>query len=126
MADYADLIGTPFKYGGRENSGALDCYGFIMQMLRRDGIEIPDYESPSDGASITAIFVGELRLWEKISTRPGAVHLFRVPGNLHVGYAIDQDRFVHTWEKTGGVTVERLSENNWKQRLIGTYKYVGK
>lgn len=123
MADHVDLIGVPFAYGGR-GPEEFDCYGLIMELMLRDGIKIPDYASPSEGARITAIFVSELRLWEKIPAKLGAIHLFRVPGNLHVGYALDRDRFVHTWQESGGVTVERLSDG-WNNRLMGTYKYVG-
>lgn len=123
MAEYIDLIGAPFAYGGRGDPD-YDCYGLIIELSRRDGIIIPDYASPSEGAKITAIFVGELRLWEETEIKPGTIHLFRVPGNLHVGYAIDKDRFVHTWEGTNGVVVERLSDG-WESRLMGTYKYVG-
>ncbi|NQZ53212.1 MAG: C40 family peptidase [Piscirickettsiaceae bacterium] len=124
MADYVDLIGVPFEYGGRGDD-EYDCYGLLMELMRRDGIEIPDYASPEDGAKITAIFMGELRLWEKCEAKEGVAFLFRVPGNIHVGYCIGGDKFVHTWQHTGGVIVERLSDNGWQNRLMGIYKYVG-
>lgn len=124
MAGYVDLIGIPFEYGGRDGD-SYDCYGLLMELMSRDGVKIPDYASPSDGAKITAIFMGELRLWEECEMREGAALLFRVPGNIHVGYCIGGDRFAHTWQHTGGVVVERLGENGWQNRLIGIYKYVG-
>lgn len=124
MDNFSDLLGTPFKYGGR-GDGFYDCYGLIMDLMLRDGTKIPDYLSPSEGAKIMAIFISELRLWEEAIAARGAIHLFRIPGNYHVGYALDADRFIHTWEESGGVIIERLSEDNWHRRLIGTYKYVG-
>lgn len=119
-----DLIGAPFVYGGRGEDGTYDCYGLIKELLRRDGQEIPDYLSPCEGHKITAIFMGELRLWRECAPKPGAILLFKIPGNLHVGYALNGDAFVHTWEKSGGVLVERLSDG-WEDRLMGIYEYVG-
>lgn len=55
---------------------------------------------------------------------PGSVVLFRV-GRFacHVGYVLPYNKFIHTWEKTGGVCIEPLE--NWKQRIIGFYEYAG-
>ena len=123
MDKYADLIGVPFEYGGR-GPEAYDCYGLVKKLHHDDGIILPDYKSPTEGASITALMMSETRLWEECPIAPGRTLLFRVPGNLHVGYLISSDRFIHTWERSGGVTIERFSD--WKSRLMGCYKYVGK
>ena len=122
MDRYADLIGTPFKYGGRGPS-SYDCYGLVRKLFNDDGIVLPDYKSPEIGAAITALMMSEVRLWSECGIKPGGVLLIKVPGNLHVGYVINNERFIHTWEKSGGVTIERIED--WIHRLIGCYEYIG-
>lgn len=122
MFNPADYIGIPFEYGGR-GPDKFDCYGLIKEILSFEGIQIPDYASPSEGAKIIALFQEGIALWEECGLQKGAVLVFRVPGNLHVGYYLGGNRFIHTWEGSHGVVIERLSD--WKRRLQGAYKYVG-
>jgi cell wall-associated NlpC family hydrolase len=124
MTDYSELIGTPFEYGGR-GPDKYDCWGLVMHLYRSEkGIGIPDYISPSDASRIAALMIGDLHLWEQIEEAKGAVVLFRASEFMHVGYCIGNGRFIHTWDKSGGVCIERLSD--WKRRILGFYKYVGK
>lgn len=126
--NWSDLIGRPFAYGGR-GPDEYDCYGLLMELKRREGVQLPDYKSPSDAASIAAIFASELRLWRPAELSVGSVLLFLIPAQrgrqpyFHVGYALGHGDFIHTWEKSGGVTVERLSD--WMPRFKGAYRYVG-
>lgn len=117
-----DLIGVPFSYGGR-GPDSFDCYGLVRHLHALKGVDIPDYQSPSDGPRISAMMAGELRLWKEAPLRVGATILFKVPGNMHVGTYLGKDRFIHTWESSGGVVVERLS--TWQRRVMGIYEYVG-
>ena len=41
----------------------------------------------------------------------------------HCGYMLDDHRMIHAWEKTGGVTIQRI--DIWKYKLIGFYRYTG-
>lgn len=121
MADYVDLIGLPFEYRAR-GPEAYDCYSLVSELYRRDGIELPDYQRPEDRTRIVAMMLGELRLWEECEPTPGAVVLFRTTPQLHVGYCLEHDRFIHCVEKSG-VCVERLDW--WRRRVMGFYRYVG-
>lgn len=121
--DYESLIGTPFEYGGR-GMDKFDCYGLVRHILKvKEGTEVPDYLSPKDGAKISAIFANQLVLWERCEQVEGAVVVIRIPGNMHCGYMINYTHMIHTWEGTGGVTIEPVS--TWHRRIIGYYKYVG-
>jgi cell wall-associated NlpC family hydrolase len=122
MSNLSDLIGVPFEYGGR-GPDKFDCYGLVLHLLKQDGIEAHDLKSPNVGKEIVAMVHSELKLWQECAIREGAVLLFRVPGNLHVGYCLHGDKFIHTWEQSGGVTIEKLSI--WKKRLVGVYEYIG-
>lgn len=121
----ADLIGSPFEYGGR-GPEIFDCWGLLMLMHRRNfGWEIPDYASPSKVPQIAEAMKRDMALWRSSESRPGASILFRIFGlGAHVGFQIDAFRFIHTWEKSGGVLIEPLN-GDWKGRTIGFYDYSG-
>lgn len=42
MIDIADLIGVPYKTGGR-GDGGYDCYGLVMEVAKRGGHLFPDW-----------------------------------------------------------------------------------
>lgn len=117
---YDDLIGVPFKLGGR-GPDAYDCYGLLEEMYRRDGKNILDYKSPEAGPLISALITSECaRLWQPCEPKRGATALIRVPHSLHVGYMIGPMRMIHSWEKSGGVVIEPIEV--WKRRVIGFYE----
>jgi len=121
--DVTDLVGVPFRYGAR-GPDAFDCYGLVLHLLRHDGVLAPDYQGYDGPRTVMAYFHNALPLWEQIPLTPGGVLLFRVPGQFHVGYLLpDCHSFIHSWELSGGVCIERLSA--WTPRLKGCYRYVG-
>ena len=119
--EVADLIGKPFEIGAR-GPDKYDCYGLLTEVFKRAGLQVPDYESPSDGKIIAAMMSKEVELWEKTHLEPGAALLFKIPGSTHVGVYLGNDKFIHSWQGCG-VLIERLT--NWQQRLVGVYRYVG-
>lgn len=119
-----DLIGVPFRYGGRDPKEALDCYGLLMELYRRAyRIELPDYTSPTSAAEISALMRGQLHLWQPVDdVEPGVVLFMRLGRFTHVAMYLGDDEFIHTSEVTGGVCRERLS--NWINRIEGLYRYA--
>jgi len=123
MISHADLIGAPFKYSGR-GPKAYDCYGLVMEMKRREGNPVPDFGFSMELPVIATMMAAVLPQWREIEKRPGAICLFRIKGlGAHVGYTLSDDRFIHVWEKSGGVLTERFYE--WKRRTIGFFEYAG-
>ena len=122
MIYYADLIGKPFRYGGR-GPDSFDCYGLLKELYQRDGVEIPDYLSPSDGMRIAALMASQLHLWEETEDRPGAAIYIKLPRNTHVAYSLGDGRFIHCYQQDNGVCVGNVSD--WQNRIIGYYRYVG-
>lgn len=122
--NYTKYIGIPFKYGGRTYE-FLDCYGLVMLLYKElHDIEIPDVISPSFLQEIHTLVASEKTKWTPCELEIGAVIIFSIRGyGAHVGYYIGDDKFIHTWEGTGGVTIERLSIS-WKHRILGTYKWM--
>lgn len=118
--DYADLIGKRFEYGGR-GPDCYDCYGLVKELLNRLGQDVPDYKSPTEAAKIIALMLSSRAQWKETTKKPGAVALIKVMGNLHVGFVLPYNRFIHTWEKSGGVVVEHFYD--WEKRVMAYYEY---
>lgn len=124
MADkfeYEDLIGKPFEYGGR-GPDKYDCYGLLREMFRRAGKDVPDYHSPDNGPEIMAKVLEEQQNWTEVEQQPGVAILIRLRGNAHVAYMLPYGMFIHTWDRCGGVTVERMRD--WENRVVAYYDYI--
>lgn len=121
--NYTDYIGIPFAYNGRTRK-ELDCYGLVMLLYKElKGIEVPDVISPNYLKACEEVVDREKLKWTPCDIEEGAVLVFNIGGyGAHVGYVIGPDKMIHTWEKTNGVTIERLS-SGWNRRIIGCYKY---
>lgn len=123
LPEYIDLFGVPFERGGRDPKRALDCYGLVIEMYRRMGISIRDFQSPGTLEEIAEIVSMEARNWKRVPIgTPASVVTFRVEGvGAHVGFTIDGDRFVHAIEPIG-VTTDRLTGGDFKP--LAAYVYA--
>jgi cell wall-associated NlpC family hydrolase len=122
---YAKYIGIPFEYKGRSPDNKLDCYGLVMLLYKEiHGIDLPDVDSPTFLQEIEEVINSEVLKWTPCELEIGSVLVFSIRGyGAHVGYYIGDDKFIHTWEATNGVTIERFSIS-WKHRLLGVYKWT--
>ena len=130
---YADLVGKPYVWGGRTPEG-YDCFGLVFEMFRRTGRNPPDWNSPSDiaAAAGAGVVTDELfeHQWIQCERAPETMVLFNMPIKLngrrvlattHCGFMLSRSEFIHSWEGTGGITVERMPE--WERRIAGFYTY---
>ena len=117
--EFCDLIGIPFEYGGR-GPETFDCYGLLMEMHKRIGIDITDYGSSSKGAEIIAMMMGKVHEWKEIGPKPGCTILIKLPMSMHVGFLLPYNKFIHTTKSTGGVVIEYL--RIWERKVLGYYE----
>lgn len=122
MIEVDDLIGTPFKYGGR-GDGFYDCLGCLIECYRRKGTPLPEHESTSDSAAnARAIFNTLSAIAKPSKLKPGAILVFRVKGAQgHLGFYLGEDEFIHAWEGSEMVVIDRLT-GVWQKRLVGVYE----
>jgi len=123
---YSDLIGAPFVYGGRDIKG-FDCFGLIMEMLKRNGVQAHDFGWSDESTQIQNMMIGaaETSMWQKGVMKKNSILLFRVGRFVrHVGFYLGNGKFIHCWERSNGVVIERFNED-WQNRLVGAYQYVG-
>lgn len=118
-----DLIGIPFKWGGRDRSG-YDCYGLVMELFRRSGVSLADYPSSTDERSNIETVIDALQKGWSETPKPkgGGIALFRNAHReaTHVAFLLDKDRFIHVMEGHK-VAIERLSNPVWDRRVVGFY-----
>lgn len=127
--EWRDLIGKPFAYRGR-GPECYDCYGLVIEMMRRRGVVVPDYASPNQLPDIAGAIEGGIGEWVQCGRQAGVAVgfylTFRENGKLvkkvaHTGFMLSENRMIHAWEPSGGVTVEELQE--WERRIAGFYRY---
>jgi cell wall-associated NlpC family hydrolase len=124
VPEYLDLLGQPFERGAR-GPDIWDCYGYVRELFRRVGNDLPDFESPGSLEEIEQLVdtVPQGPRWRPVPIgTPGALLTFRVDGaGAHVGFMLGGDRFTHCIEGTG-VTTERLTNNPMKP--LASYIYA--
>lgn len=135
MLYYESLVGSRYAKGGRGPDG-YDCYGLLIELFRREGIEIPDYASPEDRDAIALLMAKEKGKWREVWGRgnptpfdlrkvePHHVLLISIQGiPFHVGMCVARNKFIHVWEKCGGAIVEPITR--WQHRIVGVYAFDG-
>ena len=92
---YDDLLGVPFKVHGRDKKG-MDCYGLVLECLRREGKSLPDFVYQNDRQPSSEAPIYASRTGARISERAkGTVAEYDVEGHLHCGYMLDKENMLH-------------------------------
>lgn len=141
-AQYDDVIGVPFEHGGRiplagpqalAPGRGVDCYGLLMCLYRRRGIELPDpfaavpqdWAMRESGADPEAWIAAHLGGWRRVAEpRMGCAAVMSRGGQVadHVGVMVSPYQCVHAVERTG-VILSRIDRGPWAVRMVGYYDY---
>lgn len=132
MMKLDDLIGKPYKNNAR-GPNAFDCWGLVLEVMRRAGVYIPDIEVPADEIQKGKIVSVQKRdnFIRLNGPEPFCLVLFRITDDKskikwHVGVVLENCcRFIHTTGKMG-VNISGLGEPVWRLFIEGFYKYNGK
>ena len=122
---FLDLVGVPFRDGGRDLSG-LDCWGLTREIYSRFGYDFPLYEiSCYDTMNVNQEMERNRAFWKqhfppKIPVPCVITFKISSPVINHVGVFIGEGRFIHTRELTGTV-IEKLDSPVWRHRIEGFY-----
>ena len=95
-----DLLAVPWAEDGRDPAAGLDCFGLVVEVYRRLGVELPDPASPG--------FLSQRGGWEAISDpEPGCAVLMVHQGRPHVGVYLGGGEILHS-TLLSGVVVSSL------------------
>ena len=126
--DVSDLIGRPYKAGGRGPAN-YDCWGICMAAAARAGIALPDIDVPGTDEQKTILIAGQRQSnFRKLdAAQPYSIALFRIfddDGRIkwHVGFVLENARnFIHTTGKMGA-NISSLTDPVWRLFLEGFYE----
>lgn len=123
-------VNIPFKDGGRDLAGC-DCWGLVRLVYQQEfSIDLPSFSGEydiNDPKLLHDLIAQHKEGWEQLGEpEPGCVVLFRMFGSeSHVGVAVSHTQFLHAREKYSSA-VENFSSTEWKNRIVGYYKYCEK
>ena len=121
MITVKDLVGVPYKDRGRDKKG-MDCYGLVIEVLRRKGTIVPDVFYPDTAAKTTVLQTLEAAIPNTRLDKPeeGAVVEILVMGQpSHAGVCLGDGTFIHALKKNGAV-IEPLSR--YRHKIRGFYR----
>lgn len=119
---YRDLIGTPFKVHGRNKEEGYDCYGLAMEVLKRNGLALPEipYNTSEEGTQLRDYVLSMNAL--KSVQKPEKnciieIEIRHLP--LHIAVYLGEGMIIHaTWDM--GVIIEPLRK--YQKQVRGYYK----
>jgi len=121
-----DLIGLPYVPGGRLPGPGTDCFGLVLECCRRLGRPIPDpFTSAAQPMDAKRWIAERLGGWRRIDqpVAGGVVELRSEEHPAHIGFLLDESRFLHALKKTG-VVIGRVDRDPWLYRVTGFYVYA--
>ena len=106
-----ELVGTPYRFGGRSLKTGFDCSGFVGYLFKEEaGIQLP--RSTREMINLDAPVIARSEL------QPGDIVFLNNRGRgrvSHAGIYIGDDRFIHSSShRSGGVRVDSLDDRYWK------------
>jgi hypothetical protein len=123
---FEDLIGKEYESNAK-GPDTFNCYGLCIEIYKRMGKDLKEYVSIDDPS-----IVGDLINQEKINfieishPEPYCFVLIKIHPKYttHIGIVLsDCKSFIHARSKKG-VTIEKLNNLIWKNRIQGYFKYV--
>jgi cell wall-associated NlpC family hydrolase len=123
MITVKDLVGIPYKPHGRDKTG-MDCYGIVIEVLRKKGITIPDvfYQDTHIDTNKSVLQILENAIPNVKLTMPeegAVVEIFVMGQPSHVGVCLGDGTFIHALKKIG-VVIEPLSR--YRHKIKGYYR----
>jgi len=110
-------LGTPYKYGGEDESG-MDCSGFVQTVFREAlGIKLPRTVA-QQWKSTAPISDDELAFGDLVFFRTSKR---KTPS--HIGIYIGANRFAHA-SSSLGVTISSLNDPYWRKRYAGARRVI--
>lgn len=109
----ANLVGTPYRFGGSSPIEGFDCSGLVYFTYREVGVLLPR-DTAAQRLAARRIRVAELQ--------PGDLIFFDLNGkkNSHVGIYTGEGAFVHAPSTGKDVRLDRLDAPFWRKQLSET------
>ena len=97
---YSDLLGTPYKEGGRTKEEGFDCYGLVLECCKRSGTPLMDFSAVYTKENITVqdleTFARGANVRRTNTIKEGSIVECEYNGQGHLGFAVDRNNILHT------------------------------
>lgn len=117
IEEFRKWEGTPYRLGGDSRAG-VDCSAFVRTVMK-----------DAFGITIPRTTREQLQAGRRVSPRTARIGdlVFFQTGRTtyHVGIMMRGDFFMHA-STTRGVTIDRLQEPYWQQRIIQIRRFTGR
>ena len=100
MIDVSDLIGIPYRDGGRDHNG-YDCYGLCIEVEKRLGRRLDDVVYENHDQALAQKFAPTLNLNKTDFIKEGALLEMEKAGELHIAVALDERTMIHATTNQG-------------------------
>jgi cell wall-associated NlpC family hydrolase len=109
------MLGQPYRYGGA-GPGGFDCSGLVAYAARSAGIALPRTAHEQAQAGVPV---------RRADLKAGDLVFMRLARkDLHVGIAIDADRFIHAPATGGRVRIDSLAAPAYSAGFIGARRVI--
>jgi len=111
----ADMLGQPYRFGGAA-PGGFDCSGLVVYVASAAGIRVPRtaQEQLQTGVSV-----------RRQQLQAGDLVFMRLAHKeLHVGIAIDGERFIHAPSAGGRVRIDSLDAAPYVNGFLGARRII--
>jgi cell wall-associated NlpC family hydrolase len=110
------MLGQPYRFGGAA-PGGFDCSGLVAYAATGAGIRVPRTAREQLGAGTpvrrAALQAGDL------------VFMHLAHKELHVGIAVDHERFIHAPSRGGYVRIDSLAAPPYARGYVSARRIVG-
>jgi cell wall-associated NlpC family hydrolase len=115
VANATAMLGQPYRYGGAQ-PGGFDCSGLVAYAAARAGIYVPRTAQEQLRAGVPV---------RRSELRAGDLVFMHLQGKeLHVGIAVDAQRFVHAPASGGHVRTDSLDRVPYSSGFLGARRIV--
>lgn len=107
---YSDLLGVKFLVHGRSKKEGFDCYGLAMEVLKRNGVFLPDipYDNFNQRDEVRENIFNSVTYTKVAKPVLNCIIEIKIKGQpLHVGVYIGEGLFIHS-TMDRGVVIEPL------------------
>ena len=122
--EYKDLIGIPFRLHGRSPEDGLDCYGLVMEVYRRMGIDLFDYDYDDSPRNTGADLFEEHKAHEFSEVvgppQEGDVVVLGNGMGTHCGVFVRGNRVLHARDSVGVVSE---AVRSLKPFIVGVHRH---